>query len=266
MTTRTMNGTTAPPSSSSWTTSPPGLVVAALCCVAATCLSLHLVVGHLRRFRVPESQRSIIRILLIVPLYAICSFISLCAEESGDYLAQVRDVYEAWVIYLFLRLVIDFAGGDSVCATDMHARGPLRHPCPLCWLPPLHPGAAFLRRCKQCTLQFVIVKPACAALSTIMLIAGVFNHPAYQWLLFLVYNASYTVALGALGYFYLAVWKSISTREPVFKFASVKLVVFLTYWQMLCVEQLPLDKQELKRVNNYLLVVEMLFFALVHRR
>ena len=63
----------------------------------------------------------------------------------------------------------------------------LRHPCPLCCLPPMPRDGTFLRRCKRGVLQFVILKPVTAALSAVMLSAGLYVAVAVLLLLLLLY-------------------------------------------------------------------------------
>ena len=52
------------------------IVVSGIASLGALLVSLYTIVGHLRRWTRPDLQRSIVRILLIVPVYAIASFVS----------------------------------------------------------------------------------------------------------------------------------------------------------------------------------------------
>lgn len=71
-------------------------------------------------------------------------------------------------------------------------------------LKPMLRDARLIRQCKRGVLQFVIVKPASAVLSVVMLSLGVYHTPAYQAFILTIYNISYTVALYFLFVFYLA--------------------------------------------------------------
>ena len=53
-------------------------VIALLCTIIAVGLSLHLIRGHLRNYVKPQRQRYVIRIVWMVPIYAMNSFLSLC--------------------------------------------------------------------------------------------------------------------------------------------------------------------------------------------
>lgn len=47
----------------------------------------------------PALQRPIIRILFMVPIYAIVSFMSLMFKSKTPYIVVIRDTYEAFVLY-----------------------------------------------------------------------------------------------------------------------------------------------------------------------
>lgn len=241
------------------------LVIAGVFSVASIILSLVLICQHLRTYTKATQQRCIVRILIIVPIYALSSWLSLVYGPVAVYFDLVRDCYEAYVIYLFMVLIVEFAGGESICATDLSRLGSMRHPFPLCQLQPLLLGMGFLRWCKQWTLQFVVVKPIMAVVSMIMLATGEYWSDAYQWTLSVIYNICYTIALFGLGYFYLGTRTLVAQHNPVRKFLAVKLVVFATYWQSLIVTTIPgMSKEDGYKWNDFILCIEMLLFAIVH--
>jgi hypothetical protein len=125
-----------------------------------------------------------------------------------------------------------------------------------------------MRKCKQGTLQFTVVKPIFAVSNLAMLSVGRFDDPMYQTILFTVYNISYTVALYSLLLFYFATREhpGLVGRRPVLKFLSVKMVIFATYYQTLLVGIAPgIPKDTLGLFNNFILCCEMVIFAILHR-
>ncbi|KAJ4721799.1 Transmembrane protein like [Melia azedarach] len=91
--------------------------IAFLCTVGATGLGIFHVYRHLLNYTEPTYQRYIVRIILMVPLFAIMSFLSLILRDSAIYFNSIREVYEAWVIYNFLSLCLAWVGGPwSGCA------------------------------------------------------------------------------------------------------------------------------------------------------
>ena len=53
----------------------------------------------------------------------------------------------------------------------------------------------------------------------------------YLWLT-IIYNVTYSLALYALLLFYLGAHDMLLPYNPLLKFALVKLVIFLTFWQV----------------------------------
>lgn len=201
----------------------------------------------------------------MVPVYSLMSYFSLNWSQHALIFDTIRDVYEAWVVYCFLVLVLEYAGGEGTCVNSIADNPPMRHPWPLCKLPTIALDSRFLRRCKQGAIQFVVVKPVMAIISLSLLAAGAYDSTPYQIILLCVYNISYTAALYALLLFYLATRVLLAPFHPVWKFMAVKSVVFLTYWQGLLVAIVPgLSVEEAQLTNDAILGVEMLFFALLH--
>uniref|UniRef100_A0A8D1UK89 Transmembrane protein 184A n=1 Tax=Sus scrofa TaxID=9823 RepID=A0A8D1UK89_PIG len=206
----------------------------------ALVLTGHQIYLHLRSYTVPNEQRYIIRLLLIVPVYAFDSWLSLLllgGHQYYVYFDSVRDCYEAFVIYSFLSLCFQYLGGESAIMAEIRGK-PIRSSCVYgtCCLRGMSYSIGFLRFCKQATLQFCVVKPVMAA-ATIVLQAfgkyhdGDFNiHSGYLYVT-LIYNASVSLALYALFLFYFATRELLQPFEPVLKFLTVKAIIFLSFWQ-----------------------------------
>ncbi|XP_013008183.1 transmembrane protein 184A [Cavia porcellus] len=207
---------------------------------AALVLTCHQIYLHLRSYTVPCEQRYIIRLLLIVPIYAFDSWLSLLllgGHQYYVYFDSVRDCYEAFVIYSFLSLCFQYLGGESTIMAEIRGK-PIKPSCfyGTCCLRGMSYSIGFLRFCKQATLQFCIVKPI-MAVTTIILQAfgkyhdGDFNvHSGYLYVT-LVYNTSVSLALYALFLFYFATRDLLQPFEPVLKFLTIKAVIFLSFWQ-----------------------------------
>ena len=98
-----------------------------------------------------------------------------------------------------------------------------------------------MRLCQRGVLQFVIVKPIVSTMDAIMLAAGLYFNPIYQYFEAIIYNIrfycfkhvillltigfmnfSYGYALYCLFIFYTATKQLIENFRPILKFASVK--------------------------------------------
>ena len=245
---------------------PIASIIAFVCSTLGCVISLLNIYKHSTSYTQPGKQRAILRILGIVPVYAIGSFLSMVFHRDALYFDTIRDIYEAWVINSFLNLILAYGGGENeICVKMAMDPGSIRHPWPLCCLPPIQLGSKFMRSCKKGCLQFVVIKPIFAIMSLIMYGLDRFDEPWYQFLLQSVYNVSYTVALYSLLLFYLATHNLLHEISPVFKFFAVKIVIFATYYQSLAVAAVPGVPHELsQRWNNFILCCEMSLFAVLH--
>ncbi|KAH0476552.1 MAG: uncharacterized protein KVP18_001706 [Porospora cf. gigantea A] len=214
-------------------------------------------------------QRSVVRILLITPLYSVTSFsslvVGLVTAEGALAIVVLRDVWEAVVIYCFMVYVLEVCDGEAACALEAQKDpGYVKHLPPLSWFIPesgcrvfgpaiASHGQGFckwhyvtlvipcspqvIKYCKRGTLQFVVLKPVMAVIAVSGFLGRWGSHPVYTFIESTLYNISYSVALYALAIFY-CVTKSnpkMKRYRPLHKFVSVKLVVFATYWQSLMV-------------------------------
>ena len=90
-----------------------------------------------------------------------------------------RCSYEAFVIYTFLSLCLEFVGGPGEVEVKMN--GFVLHPSFLhctCCFPPQRVDGLFVRRCKQGALQFVLLMPILGILSVVLYATGNYS-PGY---------------------------------------------------------------------------------------
>jgi hypothetical protein len=120
-----------------------------------------------------------------------------------------------------------------------------------------------IRTLKRGVLQFVIIKPIFAVIDIIMIATGEYYLLPYQFFEMFVYNISYTWALYCMYLFYLATNKIIKKFRPVMKFASVKMIVFATYYQSLFVKASSMSPENAIMWNDLLLCIEMVVFSLI---
>ena len=85
-------------------------------------ISMWHMTSHLRSFRQPFVQRKILAILWMCPIYSVTSWLSLVIPSIEGYLAILKDLYEAYVIYTFLSFCIAVLGkGDRDAVVDLLA-------------------------------------------------------------------------------------------------------------------------------------------------
>lgn len=57
------------------------------------------IVVHLRNYTRPKEQLYIVRILFIVPIYGLASWLSLLSYDGYVYFDSVRDIYEGTICH-----------------------------------------------------------------------------------------------------------------------------------------------------------------------
>lgn len=227
-------------SDSSWLRSATAQGIAGAFVWAAIFITCHQIYQYLRFYTHPSEQRWIVRILFIVPIYAFTSWLSLLFFHNNSYYIyfdSFRDCYEAFVVYNFLSLCYEYLGGEGNIMSEIRGK-PIRSSwfyCTCC-LSGRQYSIEFLRFCKQATLQFCAVKPCMAFITIILQSQGLYSDgdwsPQSGYLyITLIYNVSITLALYALFLFYFATKELLTPFDPVLKFAIIKSVIFLSFWQ-----------------------------------
>ena len=259
------------------------LVLGILCSVLACFLAAYQIGMHLVYYNSPPFQRHIIRIIFMVPVYAICSVVTLAQPENAVYVSTIRDCYEAWILYNFHSLCLLYVGGPGEIET--RSQGKIVEPSYVlmtCCFPPLPVDGKLLRQCKQATLQFVLAKPFLAA-AIICLEAfdnyseGDFSPTKGYVYVMLVMNVCYAVALYGLIIFYLAAQDLLKPFKPVVKFVLIKGVIFFTFWQGFVLALLTSvgvveSAHEALKIQNMLICIEMFvasictLFAFPHKQ
>ncbi|GMH14976.1 hypothetical protein Nepgr_016817 [Nepenthes gracilis] len=251
------------------------VIIALPCSIGAIALAMFHIYRHLMNYTEPTYQRYIVRIIFMVPVYALMSFLSLILPRSSIYFNSLREIYEAWVIYNFLSLCLAWVGGPGAVVLSLSGRVLKPSICLMtCCFPPMPLDGRFIRRCKQGCLQFVILKPILVTLTFILYAKGKYedgDFSANQSYLYLtiIYTISYSVALYVLALFYVACRDLLQPFNPVPKFILIKSVVFLTYWQGVLVflaakSGFIEDSQDAADFQNFIVCVEMLIAAVGH--
>jgi hypothetical protein len=257
--------------------------VAGYCAIFATLLSCFQILEHLTCFSDPECQTKIVRILFMVPLFAMISWISLIAPRAAEYLNLIRDTYESYVIYAFFQLMMALMGGiDTVYRTLMiEERPPVPQVFPLCYLEPIKVTPTFVQNCRLCLFQFMLLKPLITIIVVILTAKDAMGTSTFDvtkgtfWT-YLAYNISITVAFTALLYFYVGLKDLMEGRNALLKFLCVKAVIFLSFWQGLLIEVLSSagllptfsywkPKETPAALQDLLICIEMMFVAFAHK-
>ena len=174
----------------------------------------------------------------MVPIYSASSWASLMSQDAAFYIDPLRDIYEAFTIYTFFQLLINFIGGERALIIMMHGRQPVNHLWPMNHCLPkvdISDPHTFLA-IKRGILQYAYLKPILAVATIVMKLTGTYQEgylgpsSGYLWA-GIIYNVSITLSLYALALFWVCMSQDLQPFRPVPKFLCIKLIIFASYWQ-----------------------------------
>ncbi|KAF1740884.1 hypothetical protein MXB_1164 [Myxobolus squamalis] len=132
-----------------------------------------------------------------------------------------------------------------------------------------------LRYCKRATLQFCFVKIVTSIIVIILHRRNLyqegifckFNPSFYYGYLYIsiFYNISYTLALHGIIFFYHMTKVFLIPHDPLYKFLTVKFIMFLSYWQAFILILFVKSGGAIKSCGNFTAVTHsngILFFIL----
>ncbi|KAB5540388.1 organic solute transporter Ostalpha-domain-containing protein [Coniochaeta sp. 2T2.1] len=259
------------------------ITIAGVASLLATIISIISIWLQTKNYRKPLLQRYVVRILLMVPIYSISSWSSMISLKAAFWLNPIRDIYEAFTIYTFFQLLINYLGGERALIIMTHGREPVHHLWPLNHFLPrvdISDPYTFLA-IKRGILQYAWLKPILGLAAIIMKATGVYQEgyigltSGYFWS-GIIYNISVTVSLYALGLFWVCMNQDLKPFRPMPKFLCIKLVIFASYWQgfllsiLVWLGALPDDVPGYTPDNlaaatqDFLICLEMVGFAIAH--
>jgi len=250
-------------------------IATALACL----LSFYLIYKHCINYTSKYQQRFIVRILLMVPIYATDSFLSFRLYSIAIYFDLVRDCYEAFVINTFFCLLIEYTGGYIKTKEAFAKHETIKLIFPLNCIT-VRPRRGLLRTLKRITLQYVIIRPTAAIAAVILQSLNLYcpsnwNFSRGYIYLTAVLFVSVTCAMYALIMFYALTRKEMASSKPIGKFITVKCVIFLSFWQSIAVAGLVYinifqatstwsTDNISDGIENVLICGEMLIVAIAH--
>lgn len=230
-----------------------GWIIASFFTFVATAVSIWLVSKHLQWYTNKREQRHIVRILFMVPIYAIVSLASYLFWNHSTPLILLRDCYESTVLtsffYLLLfyinpnpdeqRMIFRKVGLSKEANNEALRKGedvkkwvfPLRF---IKWKPA--DGLYFLQYMKWGVLQYCVLRPTTTLASVILDYIGLYCEASWSpgWghiYLVVIVSLSVTIAMYCLIQLYVVSSEYLAPQKPLLKLFAIKAVVFLTFWQ-----------------------------------
>ena len=167
------------------------------------------------------------------------SFSGCLRSKSGRrFTFESTEYLQAFTIYTFFQLLINFIGGERALILLTYGRPPVSHLWPLNHFllkVDISDPHTFLA-IKRGILQYTWLRPALAIAIVVMKATGTYQEgyiglrSGYFWS-GLVYNISITVCLYALALFWICMSEDLQTFRPMPKFLCIKGIIFASYWQ-----------------------------------
>lgn len=212
------------------------VIIGGVFALLASALSAVQVKAHWKHWTHPPSQRLVVRILYMVPIYALSAWMSLTFLDLSAYIDFIRSCYEAFVIYTFMILLTKYLGGHQGVVECMQYKQPQPWPSPMYCMKPVKPDSRFLYYLKYGTLQYTILMPICALATVVLSTFGAYSDGViaydngYAYITAIV-NCSQVLSLYCLVWLYVCMKNELAPFGPGYKFIVVKSVVFATFWQ-----------------------------------
>ncbi|XP_021750162.1 protein LAZ1 homolog 2 [Chenopodium quinoa] len=271
----------------------PAIITAGFFALLASILSIVLIFQHLRAYNNPAEQKWIVSVLLIVPIYATESIISLSNPKTSLACDILRNCYEAYALYAFGSYLISCLGGEervlellrdesrNVLNKSLLEEGDtepaLSRPSSFrnFFLRPTELGEQLFSIIKFGLVQYMILKTVCAFLTFVLEVCGVYGDGQFKLYygypyITIVMNFSQMWALYCLVQFYNVTHEKLKPIKPLAKFISFKAIVFATWWQgvgivLLCtLGVLPKDGIVQTGLQDFLICIEMAVAAIAH--
>ncbi|XP_058452928.1 transmembrane protein 184C isoform X2 [Malaya genurostris] len=220
----------------------------------------------------------------MVPIYALNAWLCLIFPEHSIYMDSIRECYEAYVIYNFMKYLLNYLNLEMDLERTLEYKDPVKHFFPLCCLTPWPPGREFVHNCKHGILQYTVVRPITTFVAYICEVNGVYGEGLFETdvaFLYIVFinNCSQFIAMYCLMLFYKANKDELKPMQPICKFLCIKTVIFFSFFQGVIIYMLVYfgfitdifgseksDDPKLlsSKLQNFLICIEMFLAALAH--
>ncbi|KAL3806476.1 hypothetical protein ACHAXA_006999 [Cyclostephanos tholiformis] len=205
--------------------------------------------------------------------------------SAAFYLRSFRELYEAFVLSSFLYYIFELLGGEDQLALKLRTKDAKygRHGFISRFFikGDWQMGRPFMMNCKFGVLQYVLVKIIATIVVVLLQSLGKYHEEDWSWDTLPIYmvileNLSIAYAMYCLIKLYYAIKDDLRDWNPLWKFLCIKGIIFFTFWQGFIISVLHYigvlgeiggwDSAHVSDgLQDFLLIVEMVFFAVAHR-
>ncbi|PHH81225.1 hypothetical protein CDD82_1239 [Ophiocordyceps australis] len=269
-------------------------IIGASCTLIAVVLSLFLVLMHATHYTQPAEQQYIIRILFMVPIYAVSSYMQIQWYWHAIYFQVISDAYEAFAIASFFALLCHYVAPDLHSQKNFFRQMRPIKPWvwPVTWFAKCCGGQRGIWRTPESGLtwfniiwigiyHYCFIRVAMTASAVVSQYFERYcessNLPVFGHIWIISLNGfAVTIAMFCLVQFYIQLRTALAEHKIFIKILTIKLVVFLSFWQAsaISVGTSTLNIVHANRVLAYpdikvgipalLLCIEMAGFSVLH--
>ncbi|XP_072040979.1 transmembrane protein 184C-like [Amphiura filiformis] len=256
--------------------------LAGMATIFAVPISLWGILNHLLHFTQPALQRKILRILWMVPVYGIFSWLALTFPKARVFLDAVREIYQAYVVYNFITYLITFLTAEYDMDTRMKEKPQVKSPPPCCCFKP-GKNELVINRCKYGVLNYTVSRPILTIVAIICEFTGNYDDGSlsisFAWIwITLILAASQLWAIYCLVLLYRSTKEELQPLyKPYAQFLCVKMTIFGANFQGLIIAVLVdtgalspnpawgmSDAEFAALVQDFVVCFEMVIASLAH--
>jgi hypothetical protein len=178
-------------------------------------------------------RKWVIRVLIMVPVYALAAWAGLVMKKYTLYWDVLREGYESYCIYSFFRFLVAYLGGEVKIVEACGGKEQREHVAPFNWcFGQWEMGSKFYVNVRWGVLQYVWVRAVCAVATFITALpqidlyhdGALLRLDAFYPYVTVLTNFSQIWAMYCLVLFYLVMADDLAPIRPVPKFTCVKAV------------------------------------------
>lgn len=250
------------------------LALSAISSVVCIIFTAMLFRQYFNNWTQPKTQNLVMRVILLVPVWAILSTVNVALPTLHFITAIFLDLYEGFAILSFMQLIYHYLGGRDQAQNKATMKHPYRCLGCLCFL---HPGERFMQILHVMIYQFVITRPLFAILNCIFYYNGMLKPGGLKsgdpLSLFLI--------LGVLMCLFVAMWGLLQVYRTFnlilqpnnvgSKFMAIKVYILLHAVQgfifaaLASKQETPDQKLNIIRLEYAVVSVEMMIGAVLNK-
>ena len=139
-------------------------------------MSFRQIGDYHRRCTYPRMRNFTIRILLMVPVYAIEAWLGLMFHDESEIFEFMRAMYESLVIFSFVQYLLEYLGGTVEVGNITAGLQQLEHIFPMkCVAKRWDMGPIFVYKTVRGVLQYTVIMPIATLVSFVSWFANVYG-------------------------------------------------------------------------------------------